>query len=92
VAAADKSTYTWSPDLEATAYDAVRGDMAALPVGSSAGGEVCFENLSAPVLADAATPAPSSGYWYLSRARSPCGPGPLGIQSNGTMRVSTTCP
>jgi len=91
-AAADKSTYTWSEASDATAYDAVRGDVAALPVGSSAGGEVCFENLSAPALVDAATPAPHAGFWYLSRARNPCGPGPIGAQSNGTMRVTTACP
>jgi hypothetical protein len=91
-AAADKSTYTWSEASDATAYDVVRGDVAALPVGSSAGGEVCFENLSAPALVDPVPPAPSRGFWYLSRARNPCGPGPLGAQSDGTMRVTTACP
>jgi hypothetical protein len=91
-AAADKSTYSWSGAPDATADDALRGDLAALPVGSSAGGEVCFEHHSAPVLVDTTSPAPRAGFWHLSRARNPCGPGPLGTQSNGTLRVTTTCP
>ncbi len=91
-AAADKSTYIWSPASGATAYDVVRGDVAALPVGSSAGGEVCFENLSAPTLVDPAPPALRAVFWYLVQPRNPCGPGPIGTQSNGTMRVTTTCP
>lgn len=91
-AAANKTTYSWSPASDATSYDAVRGNLEALPVGSSAGGEVCFENLSSPSLVDTAIPAPRAGFWYLSRARNPCGPGPWGTQSNGTVRVTTTCP
>jgi hypothetical protein len=90
--AADKSTYSWSPVSDATAYDVVRGDVAGLPVGSSAGGEACFNELSAPAFVDTATPALRAGFWYLSRARNPCGHGPLGTQSNGALRVSTTCP
>jgi len=92
LAAADKSTYSWAPASDATSYDAVRGDVAALPVGSSAGGEVCFESLSAPALVDTVIPAPHAGFWYLSRARNPCGVGPFGTQSNGTMRVTMVCP
>jgi len=92
LAAVNRSTYSWSAASDATAYDAVRGNVAALPVGSSAGGEVCFESLSGPELVDTATPAPGAGFWYLSRARNPCGPGPYGTQSNGTVRVTTSCP
>ena len=92
VAAADKSTYSWSPVSDATAYDVVRGNIAALPVGSSAGGEHCFANLPDPALVDPASPAPNAGFWYLSQARNPCGHGPIGIQSNGTLRVTATCP
>jgi hypothetical protein len=91
-AAADKSTWNWSPAPDATGYDAVRGDVAGLPVGSSAGGEVCFENLTAPKLVDPASPALKAGFWYLARARNPCGHGPWGTQSNGTARVTTACP
>ena len=90
--AADKTTYTWAPVSDATSYAVVRGNVAALPVGSSAGGEVCFESLSAPAVIDTATPAARAGFWYLSQARNPCGVGLLGTQSNGTMRVTTICP
>ena len=90
--AADKSTYSWSPVLDATAYAVVRGNMAALPVGSSAGGEVCFAGFSSPAVVDTTTPAPNASFWYLSQARNPCGLGPLGTQSNGTMRVTMICP
>jgi len=92
VAAADKSTYSWTPVSDATAYDVVRGNITALPVGSSAGGEVCFENRSAPAVADTAIPVPGASFWYLSQARNPCGHGPIGTQSNGTLRVTTACP
>ncbi len=91
-AAADKTTYTWTPVPDATSYAVVRGDTAALPVGSSAGGEVCFAGFSAPAVVDTATPAPGAAFWYLSQARNPCGHGPIGIQSNGTARVTTICP
>jgi hypothetical protein len=91
-ASADKATYTWSPASDATAYDAVRGGTGAFPVGSSSTGEVCFSNLTEARLSDTAAPAPGSGYWYLSRARNPCGTGPWGTQSNGTERVTGTCP
>jgi hypothetical protein len=91
-AAADKITYTWSSVADATSYAVVRGGVAALPVGSSAGGEVCFAGFSAPAVVDPATPAPNAAFWYLSQARNPCGYGPIGTQSNGTVRVTTVCP
>jgi hypothetical protein len=90
--AANKTTYTWTPASDATSYDAIRGDVAALPVGSSAGGEVCFASQSAPALVDPATPVLRAGFWYLVQARNPCGHGPIGNQSNGTMRVTSVCP
>ena len=89
-AAADKATYSWSPSSVASAYDAVRGG--AFPVGSSSAGEVCFDELTAAKLVDEARPASGSGFWYLSRAKNPCGPGPWGTQSNGTARDTTVCP
>ena len=89
-AAADKATYNWSPSSDASAYDAVRGG--AFPVGSSSAGEVCFGELTAAKLVDETRPASGSGFWYLSRARNPCGPGPWGTQSNGIARDTTVCP
>ncbi len=90
--AADKSTLIWSPASDATAYQVVRGAVDALPVGSSAVGEACFESLPAPAFVDPATPELRAGFWYLPQARNPCGPGPLGTQSNGTARVTPACP
>ena len=88
---ADKVTFRWSPASDATAYDALRGATGSLPVGSSSAGEVCH-HLTAAELVDEASPSPGSGFWYLSRARNPCGPGSWGTQSNGTARVTTSCP
>jgi hypothetical protein len=92
VAAADKFTYSWSQASDATAYAVVRGKLAALPVGSSAGDEACFDSLSVPRLVDTEIPVPGAGSWYLSQSRNACGVGPLGKQSNGTTRVTTICP
>ena len=88
-AGSDKATYTWSPNLEATAYDAVRGGT--LPVGGSST-ETCFSNMTSAKLVDAASPAPGTVFWYLSRARNPCGFGPWGTQSDGTARATGACP
>jgi hypothetical protein len=92
LAAVNKTTFTWTPASDATSYDGMRGDVAALPVGSTTGGEVCFPSQSAPALVDPVTPALRAGFWYLVQARNPCGPGPIGTQSNGTARVTTVCP
>ena len=90
--AANKSTVSWSAALDATSYDVVRGDTAALPVGASDGSEACFHDLSEPQFVDTTIPALRAAFWYLSLARNPCGPGPLGMQSNGTARATATCP
>jgi hypothetical protein len=92
MAAADKATYFWSPASDATAYDGLRGNAGPFPVGSSSAGEICFDHLTEARLVDAASPAPGSGFRYLSRARYPCGPGPWGWQTNGTARVTSACP
>jgi len=90
-AAPDKVTYSWSLSSDATTYDGLRG-VTGFPVGSSSGGEVCYPGLTEAQLVDAAHPAPGNGFWYLSRARNPCGPGPWGAQSDGTARITTSCP
>jgi hypothetical protein len=91
-ASADKSTFTWTAQSDATEYDAVRGGIASLPVGPGGGDEVCFGHLTDSTLVDATVPAPASGFWYIIRPRNPCGWGPWGTQSNGTARATTTCP
>ena len=89
---ADKITFRWSPASDATSYDALRGLAGPFPVGSSTAGELCYPGLNEAELVDSSTPAPGTGYRYLSRARNPCGPGPWGAQSNGTARVTGACP
>ena len=37
-------------------------------------------------------PAPGTAFWYLSRADSPCAYGPYGQQTDGSPRLTTTCP
>ena len=91
-AAADKATYSWSAAASATRYDVVRGSLSALPVGPSAGDEACFDDLPGPSLVDASVPAPDTGFWYLSRGENACGNGSYGQQSDGTPRITTTCP
>jgi hypothetical protein len=89
---ADKATYSWSAASFAAHYDVVRGDLSALPAGPGAADEVCFGPLPGPSLVDSTTPGPGSGFWYLSRGVNSCGDGSYGQQSNGTPRVTTTCP
>jgi hypothetical protein len=91
-AAPDKTTYSWAAEPAATRFDAVRGLLSALPVGPGGGDEVCFDDLAGPTLVDTDVPAPGAGFWYLSRGENACGNGSYGQQSNGTPRVTTTCP
>jgi hypothetical protein len=91
-AAADKTTYVWDAIPNNPHYDVVRGALASLPVGPGGGDELCFGDLATAAVVDVTTPAPGTGFWYLSRAVSTCGIGSYGTQSNGTPRVSTECP
>jgi hypothetical protein len=43
-------------------------------------------------LADSTVPAAGAGFWYLSRGENSCGNGTFGQQSDGTPRLTTTCP
>jgi hypothetical protein len=91
-ALADKATFNWPSTPSATRYDVVRGNVSALPVGPGGADEVCFDNLAGPSISDPAAPAAGTGFWYLSRGESACGNGTFGFRSNGTERVTTTCP
>ena len=96
VAAANKTTFTWSAVPSATRYDAVRGGLSTLPVGPGGADEVCFGNLVSPTLVDATLPAAGTGFWFLSRAETTCANGTYGTQGvhgvPGAARVTTTCP
>ncbi len=89
---ADKSTFTWSVAAYATRYDVVRGDTGALPVGSAGSGEICFDDLPTASLSDPGVPVPGSGFWYLARGENACGTGTWGTRSDGSLRVTGTCP
>jgi hypothetical protein len=91
-AAADKVTFSWEAAPYATTYDVVRGLTSALAVGPGAGDEVCFQSLAAPTILDATIPASGTSYWYLARGGNACGIGSYGQQSDGTPRITTTCP
>jgi hypothetical protein len=88
----DKATFSWSAAAFATRYEVVRGSLSALPPGPGADDETCFGDLPGPSLADSTVPAAGSGFWYLSRGVNACGNGSYGRQSDGTPRVTTTCP
>ena len=96
LAAANKTTYSWSSAPFATRYDVVRGGVSALPVGPGGGDEVCFDNLASPTVNDASIPASGAAFFYLSRGENTCGNGTYGFQgfhgAPGAQRVTTTCP
>jgi hypothetical protein len=89
---ADKATYSWSAAPYSTRYDVLRGELSSLPVGVTGGDESCFDDLAGPTLSDATPPLPGTGFWYLSRGENACGIGTYGTHSDGTQRISTTCP
>ncbi len=92
LAAADKATFSWSAMMNATQYDVVRGSTSGLPVGSNTTDEVCFDNLADTSLTDPGVPSRDGGFWYLSRGENRCGAGSYGMRSDGSPRVTTSCP
>jgi hypothetical protein len=91
-AAADKITYSWSAAMFAMRYDVVRGSLKEFPVGPGGIDEACFNDLTVTTVTDTALPAPTAGFWYLSRGQNACGTGTFGSRSNGLPRTTTTCP
>jgi len=92
-ASSDKQTYSWAAEPNSANYDVVRGDLSAFPVGPGGGDEICFDNLGVSMVSDPATPASTgSGFWYLVRGENSCANGGYGTESNGSPRLTTTCP
>ena len=91
-AAPDKETYSWSAAANATRYDVVRGDLAALGVGPGGGDETCFDDIDALAIDDDTVPGNDEGFWYLTRGANACGAGTYGTRHDGTPRITTTCP
>jgi len=92
LAAPDKVTMTWPAEPSATRYAVVRGRTSALPVGPGGGDETCFPDLAVPSIVDTEGPALGTAFWYLARGDNACGYGSFGQGSNGSPRVTTTCP
>ncbi len=91
-AQADKLTYTWPAEASATSYAVVRGQTSGLPVGPGGDDETCFPDLPLPSLEDPAVPPPGTAFWYLSRGENACAKGSYGVRSDGSPRLTTTCP
>ena len=93
--APDATTLTWLSSApragSGTVHDVLRGILADLPVGGPSG--VCLDSGDPGVTAeDPTAPAQGAGYYYLVRGRNACGTGTWGFRSNGSERVSSTCP
>jgi len=82
-----------APISSGTVYDVLRGDLGHLPVGLGPG-ELCLDpGITATTATDTDTPAVGHGFWYVVRERlDDLGAGTYGHASNGTERMSTTCP
>lgn len=95
--AGDKITLTWDATAGATAYDAVRGRLDALPVGPGFIDETCFNDLPGASMIDVAVPVAETGYWYLVRGVNACGGGTFGVEGHfggpsGNVRTTNSCP
>jgi|GEM_PF-1863236 len=91
ITATSKTHFDFPAVSGATRYDVLRGLTAALPVGPGGGDEVCANDVSNSIT-DTEKPSSGTAFWYLARAENTCGNGAWGNQSNGTPRVTTTCP
>jgi hypothetical protein len=85
----DKNNLIWGRSVNgAASFDLVR---ATTPNGFAAGSCVETRGSNGHGL-DAATPAANAAFYYLLRANNSCGSGTPGRRSNGTERVSVSCP
>jgi photosystem II stability/assembly factor-like uncharacterized protein len=76
----------------ATVYDVARGSLSAL-ANSGTGASIGLAcSIATTSTVDAAAPAQADGFYYLVRARNPCGIGTWGADSLGDPRLSSACP
>jgi hypothetical protein len=92
----DDAVIGWTLAPAAEMSEVLRGDIAALPVGSGAG-EFCLGSTGATSMNDSIVLPANFGVWYLIRGVNACaGNGPYGFQgvhgAPGTPRLSSTCP
>jgi hypothetical protein len=96
---ADGITVSWDPipgALPGTLYDASRGLVGELPVGSGAG-EMCLAGgIPDSHVTDDDAPALNHAFWYLVRGRHTCGAGTYGKAwtsgAPGAERITGVCP
>jgi CSLREA domain-containing protein len=96
VFAADKQTVSWNTEAPttgtSTVNDALRGDLAELPVHGGPSDTCLASGSSSASIVDATVPAVGRTLWYLARAKNSCGVGSYGYATGGTERTSTACP
>jgi serine protease AprX len=95
--ASDKVTLSWSSLSgkagSGTVYDVVRGVLSDLRGSGSIAGASCFGLPgTANTIADASTPLPDTGVYYLVQGRNGCGSGGWGATSAGSPRSHASCP
>jgi hypothetical protein len=87
------TTITWTPAPGGLTSSVLRGLISQLPVGPGDGDESCLEiDPAGTSTTDSENPGPGESFWYLVRAANTCGDGPYGLESDGGVRQSTTCP
>jgi hypothetical protein len=78
---------TWQAAAVADHYTVLRGDLSTL--GPDSYGTCLVGFLTVTGLGDAELPSPGAGFTYLVHGDDDqCGPGPLGLESNGTSRTN----
>ena len=87
---AGKAILSWASQARqagnGTVYDAVRGDLQTLRATGTIADAACHVSTGTSTsIADAATPAPDAGFYYVVQARNDCGDGGWGqARSHGT--------
>jgi lysophospholipase L1-like esterase len=91
---ADRTTLTWTSQTYTsgplTRSDVVRGNLSDLP--SVFFGDCVTSGTLDAMTTDATTPSPGAGFWYLVRAQNSLGVGTYGYATDGTERISFSCP
>lgn len=92
----DRQTLSWDSAAPTagigTVHEVLRGRIPEFPVGAGAGEACLASSLQESSIEDTEVPSPGSGFWYLVRARDNCGVGGYGHASDGSARLSDTCP
>jgi hypothetical protein len=85
----DKETLSWDLAGPGASFDAARGEVTELPVGSGPSERCLEEDLFESTTRDSETPPTREAFWYLVGCS---GTGFYGTTSDGTPRTSGVCP